>query len=170
MNERLLGRTGLSVSAVGPGAGPVPGGMNGGAGGRRQQGVARGPAPGITGIDTAPGYGDGRSEANLGRALRALGARDRVHVATKVRLAPEDLTDAGAAVRRSLEGSLSRLGLPAVTLLQLHNGITARRGDVPASLTPEDVLGPGGVRAAFERVRAEGLVRFVGLTGTGDPG
>jgi len=35
------------------------------------------------------------------------------------------------------------------TLLQLHNGITERRGDIAASLTPDDILGKAGVAAAF---------------------
>jgi L-galactose dehydrogenase/L-glyceraldehyde 3-phosphate reductase len=169
MQYRILGRTGLEVSVVGLGAGPVPALMTGGDGAAQRAVVARALEAGINWFDTAPGYGDGKSEANLGQALRDLGASDRVHVATKVRLAPGDLADVEAAVRRSLAGSLARLGLSAVTLLQLHNGITARRGDVPASLTPADVLGPGGVRAAFECIRGDGLARFVGLTGTGEP-
>ena len=44
-------------------------------------------------------------------------------------------------MRRSLAGSLGRLGPASVTLLQLHNGITARRGEIAASLTPHEVLG-----------------------------
>src|SRR5262249_59306830 len=36
-----------------------------------------------------------------------------------------------------------------------------------SSLTPADVPDPGGVAEAFGRLRADGLVRFVGLTGTG---
>ena len=36
--------------------------------------------------------------------------------------------------------SLSRLRLPKVTLLQLHNSITAQRGAQPTSLTPEDAV------------------------------
>jgi aryl-alcohol dehydrogenase-like predicted oxidoreductase len=158
------------VSVIGLGAGPVPGLLTGDDRATQQAVIARALASGINWFDTAPGYGDGRSEANLGQVLRELGARGQVHVATKVRLGPDDLGDVLGAVIRSVASSLERLGLPAVTLLQLHNGITRQRGEVAASLTPEDVLGPGGVLAAFERVRAAGLTRFVGLTGTGDPG
>lgn len=166
MEYRILGRTGLAVSVIGLGAGPVPGLMTGDDGAGQREVMARAVAAGINWVDTAPGYGDGRSEASVGRALAELGAHGKVHVATKVRLTMDDLSDAEAAVRRSLAGSLARLGLPAVTLLQLHNGITPRRGDIAASLAPGDVLGP--VRAALERVRDEGLARFIGLTGTGD--
>lgn len=169
MQYRILGRTGLSVSAMGLGAGPVPALMTGDDAYTQREVLARALAVGVNWIDTAAGYGDGRSEASIGRALRDLGAQGKFHVATKVRLAPADMGDVEGAVRRSLAGSLTRLGLPSVTLLQLHNGITTRQGAIAASLTPADVLGPRGVRQALERVRADGLVRFVGLTGTGDP-
>jgi aryl-alcohol dehydrogenase-like predicted oxidoreductase len=166
---RELGRTGLRVSVVGLGAGPVPALMTGDDAAAQRAVVARALAAGVNWIDTAAGYGDGRSEASLGRALRDLGAAGEVHVATKVRLGPDDLADVEGAVRRSLAGSLTRLGLPAVTLLQLHNGITSERGQIAASLTPADVLGPSGVPEALRSVQADGLARFVGLTGTGTP-
>lgn len=169
MNYRVLGRTGLEVSVVGLGAGPVAGLMTGSDIAGQREVVARALAVGINWIDTAPGYGDGQSEASLGRALHELGALAKVHVATKVRLVPADLADVEGAVRRSLAASFARLGLSSVTLLQLHNAITPQRGDLAASLTPADVLEPGGVREAFERVRVDGLVRFAGLTGTGEP-
>lgn len=167
MLYRTLGRTGLKVSAVGLGAGPVPALMTGGDVGRQREVLARAVAAGINWIDTAAGYGDGQSETSIGGALRELDLRERIHVATKVRLSPADLDDVEAAVRRSLAGSLARLGLPRVTLLQLHNGITCERGAIAASLTPADVL--GGVRAALEAVRREGLCAYIGLTGTGEP-
>ena len=57
-----------------------------------------------------------------------------------------------------------------VALLQLHNSITAKRGDEPTSLTPGDELGAGGVLEAFRELQAEGLVEHLGLTGIGQPG
>jgi aryl-alcohol dehydrogenase-like predicted oxidoreductase len=134
--------------------------------------VARALEHGIRWIDTAATYGEGRSEQNLGRLLDELrragvpGAAD-VHVATKVRLVGDDLKDIQGAVRRSVARSLERLRLPAVTLVQLHNSITAGRGDEPTSLTVGDVLGTGGVADAFDDLKAAGLVRHVGLTGIG---
>ncbi len=56
-----------------------------------------------------------------------------------------------------------------VTLLQIHNSLTLRRGDEPTSITPDDVLGSGGVADVFEELRAEGLVSHLGLTGIGSP-
>jgi aryl-alcohol dehydrogenase-like predicted oxidoreductase len=54
-----------------------------------------------------------------------------------------------------------------VTLLQLHNSITPRRGDEPTSITPADVLGRSGVRETFEQLRSAGLVSYLGVTGLG---
>src|SRR4030095_6920775 len=41
--------------------------------------------------------------------------------------------------------------------------------DQPTSLTPEDVLGRGGVLTAFKELHAAGAVEHLGLTGLGDP-
>jgi len=127
--------------------------------------VARALELGINWFDTAPGYGEGQSEHNLGQILRELKSDD-VHVATKVRVPPETPARIAEFVRESVAASLERLRRPRVTLLQLHNGITPERENVPSSITPEDVLGP--VLEAFERLRAEGLVQYLGLTGTGE--
>jgi aryl-alcohol dehydrogenase-like predicted oxidoreductase len=123
---------------------------------------------GVNWFDTAATYGSGQSETNLGRVLRELG-NPAVHVATKVRLVGDDLHDLEAAVRKSVAASLNRLGLSQITLLQLHNSITLRRGDEPTSLTPDDVLGRGGVAEAFAKLRDEGVTRHIGLTGIGQP-
>ena len=78
-------------------------------------------------------------------------------------------TDLRPLVVASVRESLRRLRLPRVTLLQVHNSITPRRGDEPTSITPDDVLGPRGMLAAMEDLRAEGLVDHFGLTGIGHP-
>jgi L-glyceraldehyde 3-phosphate reductase len=167
--ERTLGRTGLRVSAVAFGAGPVSGLMTGSDRAAQLATVRRAIEAGINWFDTAPGYGNGRSEANLGRVLAELGAAGAVHIATKIRVPPEALDDPGDHVRRSVEGSLRALGVPRVALVQLHNGLTRKRGDEPASITPGDVLGAKGVVRALHRLREEGLADFIGLTGTGHP-
>lgn len=169
MEYRTLGRTGLRVSALAFGAGPVSGLMTGDDHAWQVATLGRAVARGINWIDTAPGYGRGTSEFKLGWALRALGDPTGIHVATKVRVFAQDLADIRGAVRRSVEGSLERLGLPQVTLLQLHNGLTATRDDEPFSIMPADVLGSEGVLAAFRELQTAGLVRFAGLTGTGQP-
>jgi aryl-alcohol dehydrogenase-like predicted oxidoreductase len=124
-------------------------------------------AAGINWFDTAPGYGQGRSEANLGAALAQHGGANELHIATKVRIPAPLSQSVGDLVRQSLEESQRRLRVDRVALLQLHNGVTRGQGDEPDSLTPEQILQPRGVLAALERLRDEGLVDHLGLTGTG---
>lgn len=169
MHYRTLGRTGLRVSVIALGAGPVSGLMTGNDDDRQAAVVQRAIDVGINWIDTAAGYGQGRSEGNLGRALRQLNAVGRLHVATKVRITPAGCAAPADEIRRSVAESLERLQLSKVTLLQLHNAITPGRGEEAASITPDDVLRAGGVLDAFEHLRAEGLIDFIGLTGTGQP-
>ena len=64
---------------------------------------------GITYYDTAPSYGDGASEENLGHALRELGVRHSVVVGTKVRLHREQLGAPAASVVDSRFDDLPRL-------------------------------------------------------------
>jgi L-galactose dehydrogenase/L-glyceraldehyde 3-phosphate reductase len=124
---------------------------------------------GINWIDTAAGYGDGRAERALGGALAALGASEQVYVATKVRLLENQLGDIPGAVRASVAASLERLGLKQVTLLQVHNAITEKRDDEPTSITPRDVLGPGGMLETFKQLQLDGTARFLGITAIGQP-
>ncbi len=169
MMHRTLGSTGVTVSAIAFGAGPVSGLMTGTDHAAQLATVQRALEVGINWFDTAAGYGNGESEKNLGRVLSELKAADKVHIATKVRIPPEALDHIGDYVRQSVEESLQRLRVPRIMLLQLHNGITTNRGDEPASITSRDILGPKGVAKAFQRLRDEGLVNSTGLTGTGQP-
>jgi aryl-alcohol dehydrogenase-like predicted oxidoreductase len=165
---RPLGATGLRISEISFGAGPVPALMTGGDRAKQLATVHRALDAGINWFDTAATYGEGRSESNLGAVLCELGAAEKVDVATKVRLAADQLGSIKKAVRASVIGSLKRLGLSRLTLIQLHNSITAQRGDQPTSITPLVVLGKGGVLEAFDGLRQEGLAAHFGLTGLGD--
>src|SRR5215210_8035557 len=110
MEQRDFGRTGLTVSVLGYGAGAVGGLMVRGAPADQERSIARALEAGITYFDTASSYGDGESERNLGRVLKALG-NPKLVLGTKVRLAPSVQRGAiGAAVVASLEDSLRRLG------------------------------------------------------------
>jgi aryl-alcohol dehydrogenase-like predicted oxidoreductase len=123
---------------------------------------------GITYFDTAPGYGDGASEANLGRVLRELRAWDRVVVGTKVRLAADDLADVDTAVRRSVEASLARLAHDHVDLIQLHNRVALADGaSSGGGIGLHDVIGE--IAESLRRVVAAGHAGHVGFTGLGDP-
>ena len=169
MRYRTLGRTGIRVSALAFGAGPVSGLMTGDDHAAQVATLRRAIELGINWIDTAAGYGQGISEANVGRALREFDPAEGVHIATKVRLTPSQLGDIRGAVRRSVEQSLDRLRVSFVTLLQLHNGLTADRDEEPFSITPADVLASGGVLDAFRDLQADGIIRHLGLSATGQP-
>jgi aryl-alcohol dehydrogenase-like predicted oxidoreductase len=169
MEQRDLGRTGLRVSALGYGAGAVGGLMVLGDPAEQNRAIARALDAGITYFDTAPGYGNGRSEENLGRALRDLDAWGRVVVGTKVRVGPEDLADPIAAIRRSCEASLRRLGRDSVDLIQLHNQIRRDASGPTAASNglPLDAA-LGAVAEGLQQLVRDGLARHVGYTGLGD--
>jgi aryl-alcohol dehydrogenase-like predicted oxidoreductase len=163
MEYRPLGKTGLRVSELGFGCGMVGGLLVRGEYPAMRRAVARAIESGINYFDTAPLYGDGQSEVNIGAVLREL--RPEVVVGTKVRLALEDMNRVDAAVVESLEASLRRLGRDSVDLFQLHNPITRERRPASACLTPEDL---SVVIRAFERLHRQGKIRFWGITALGD--
>src|SRR3990172_2122882 len=107
METRVLGKTGLRVSMLSFGCGAVGGLMVKGAAADQERAVARAMEFGINYFDTAPMYGNGESERNLGRVLKALN-RPKVYVGTKVRL--EGSGDIARSIANSLEASLRRLG------------------------------------------------------------
>jgi len=79
---------------------------------------------GINVIDTAPAYGFGHSEEVVGRAIRELGARDRVVLATKLGLERHGdglyRNSSRAQVMREVEDSLRRLKTDYIDLYQVH--------------------------------------------------
>ena len=162
MQTRPLGHTGLTVSVLGFGCGAVGGLMVRGAAADQTRAVARAMQAGITYFDTAPSYGDGASERNLGRVLAEL--KPDVRLGTKVRLGDADKASIGTAVAASLEASLRRLGLDHIDLLQLHNAIT--KADAPDAVTAQVVLEE--VVPAFERLREQGKISFFGITAIGE--
>jgi L-galactose dehydrogenase/L-glyceraldehyde 3-phosphate reductase len=166
MEQRALGSTGLEVSALGFGCGAVGGLMVRGDPKERVRSVARALDAGINYYDTAPSYGDGASEENLGQALRELGVRNQVLVGTKVRLDPAQLAAPVPAVRRSLEQSLARLGLDSVDLVHFHNPISTETITPSGSGVPVEVA-LEGVAEGLTRLVEDGLARHVGFTAVG---
>lgn len=77
---------------------------------------------GINFFDTANSYSDGSSEEIVGRALRDFARREEVVVATKVYYPSGTLTEglSRAQILRSIDDSLTRLGMDYVDLLQIH--------------------------------------------------
>jgi len=166
MEQRPLGTTGLTVSALGFGCGAVGGLMVGGDAAEQRQAVSRALDAGITYFDTAASYGDGLSEEHLGQVMRDLGAWSKVVVGTKFRLRPEDLAHPTAAVRASLEASLKRLGRDNVDVLHLHNPIALTTR--PGSQSMEMGTAVHEVAGALKEVVAAGLAGHAGFTGLGE--
>ncbi|MEE9256676.1 MAG: aldo/keto reductase [bacterium] len=168
MRDRHLGKTGIQVSEIGFGTGGISELMVGENHEEQLRAVKNALDLGITYFDTAAGYGSGRSETNLGRILKETGAE--VTLATKIRLGPDDLSDPKGAAIASVERSLGRLQRDSVDLIQIHNLIAPeRKWPVGLVLSPDDVLGTGGVLEGFKELRKQGKVRFFGFTGLGDP-
>jgi L-galactose dehydrogenase/L-glyceraldehyde 3-phosphate reductase len=167
MKYNILGRTGLHVSQLGFGCGSIGGLLVRGDYPTMRQVVGRAIELGINYFDTAPQYGNGQSEVNLGAVLRELGSE--VLVGTKVRLKADEMSQIGAGVTRSVEGSLRRLGRETVDLIQLHNHIGFQRQPEqdPDRVSLQDL---DAVRQAFETLHQQGKVRFWGITGLGESG
>jgi aryl-alcohol dehydrogenase-like predicted oxidoreductase len=164
MELRTLGRTGLRVSALGFGCGDVGGLIVRGTPAERERAVARAVEAGVNYFDTASSYGSGESERNLGLTLRALGLRPLV--GTKFRVDPAE-RDTAAAIMRSAEASLQRLGMDSVDLLQLHNlivdeGAPASGRGLPVRRVLDEVV------PALAALRQQGKIRFAGITALGD--
>lgn len=152
-----LGSTGLEISRVGFGAWALGGGGERGWGPQDDEesvaAIHRAVELGVNWIDTAAGYGFGRSERVVGRALA--GMIDRPYVFTKASL----LDDGTRHIRHSLkresilreaEASLARLGIDAIDLYQIHWPI------------PDEDIEEGW--AAMAELKERGLVRHIGVS------
>ncbi len=162
MQKRKLGRTGLDVSLLTFGCGAVGGLMTKGDPADQMRAVTRALEIGVNFFDTAPLYGNGASETNVGRIFAEL--KPDVVLGTKVNVPPEGKSNIAAAIERSIDESLRRLKRDAVDLLQLHNSISGEGR--PRDLHPDVVLGE--VVPAFEKLKRAGKIRFAGITAIGD--
>jgi aryl-alcohol dehydrogenase-like predicted oxidoreductase len=160
MEERTLGRSGVSVSRIILGCGNF-GGIGSapaffGAGETEEEAHALLDAAweaGITTYDTADAYGGGRSETYIGSWLRTKGpdVRDRIVLTTKTFNPMTEGADHGLAperIRRQIRTSLERLGVDAVPLYLAH----APDEDTPVAET----IG------AFTELAEQGLIRAYG--------
>ena len=166
MRYRELGSTGLNISEIVFGAGGVGGLVFRPDRPTRLEAVRRTLDHGINWIDTAPSYGDGQSEENLGWILKELGASP--YLSTKVRIGPEHSGDIPGEIERSMDESLRRLQRDSVDLIQLHTAVTRTRGAFRGSISVDDVLGDNSVVTGFERLRSRGLANLFGFTGFGE--
>ena len=108
---------------------------------------------GMTYIDTAHSYGDGKSEQRVGQLMPA--RRKDVGLATKLSARTAD------DGRRQLELSLKRLQTDRLDVLHIH--ALADRDDL-AAIEAKD-----GVLEALMEAREQKIARFVGITGHADP-
>jgi aryl-alcohol dehydrogenase-like predicted oxidoreductase len=128
---------------------------------------------GITLLDLAPRYGDGKAETVVGAAF---GGRlpAGVRVTSKCNLGEPPAADIESLLRRSIEGSLARLRLPRLDLFFLHSNVVPdaeHRARWPEAASRMTLYASfvDRVRPVFERLVAEGLIGAWGLTGIGHP-
>jgi aryl-alcohol dehydrogenase-like predicted oxidoreductase len=159
MKFRKLGRTQLEVSEVGFGAWAIGGGWGPQSEADSVAALNRALDLGVNFIDTAAGYGDGKSERIIAGVLK--GRRESVVVATKTPPAPGPWPPSpycSAAARYSekhlrdnVEQRLRNLGTDRIDLLQLHTWTRAWNRN------------PGPFEV-MRRLKEEGKVRFVGVS------
>ena len=108
---------------------------------------------GVNYIDTAPVYGNTKSETHIGMVMK--NRRKEVYLATKTHLRTYDQS------MRLLEQSLKRLQTDHLDCWQLHN--------VQRKAHTDQIFAKDGAIKALEKARDEGICRFVGITGHYDP-
>jgi len=108
---------------------------------------------GMTYIDTAHSYGDGKSEERVGQVMRTR----RKEVTLQTKLGARKADDA----RRQLELSLKRLQTDHLDVLHIH--ALENREDLAA------IEAKGGVLEAVMEARDQKVTRFAGITGHADP-
>ena len=96
---------------------------------------------------------------------QAIAARlEHIRTAEGELLKQEELADIPGEIERSLERSLKRLRRERVDVLQFHNHL----GVGPRHVSESQMLGPKGVAETLARLKAQGLIRAMGLTAAGD--
>ncbi|MFO7975280.1 MAG: aldo/keto reductase [Candidatus Hydrogenedentota bacterium] len=110
---------------------------------------------GVTFLDNAYEYHDGRSEELMGKALQD-GYREKVFLMTK----HHGRKDKKMAMEH-LEASLRRLKTDVIDLWQFH--------EVVYEADPDMIFSPGGAIEAAEEAKQQGKVRYIGFTGHKDP-
>lgn len=150
--KKLLGRTGVQVSAMGVGGYHLGSAKTDQA---ANEIVAKALDHGVDFFDNAWEYHDGLSEERLGKALK--GKRDRAFVMTKVCTHGRD----SKVAMRMLEESLRRLQTDHLDLWQIH--------EVVYDNDPDLIFAPNGAAEALAEAKKQGKVRFIGFTGHKDP-
>jgi len=159
--KRILGRSGIEVSALGMGcwaiggpffSGEIPQGWGQVDDAESTRAIHAALDHGVTFFDTANVYGAGHSERVLGAALGK--KRSHVIIATKFNAVFDEATrqvsgsdSSPAGIRKACDDSLSRLGTDYIDLYQVHdNGFPAKDAQ-PVRDTLEELVKAGKVRA-----------------------
>lgn len=155
--KRTLGRTGLNVTVISLGGAPLGSTKDCFFYGRE---VGDDPAintvrvaleSGINYIDTSPLYGD--SERRIGMAIRGIDRKSFV-LSTKAGTRPGLKGYSAKDFRKSVEMSLSSLGVDYVDILNIHD---------PDEKDFAYAMSRGGAFEEMLKMREEGLIRFFGL-------
>jgi aryl-alcohol dehydrogenase-like predicted oxidoreductase len=127
---------------------------------------------GITLLDLAPRYGDGKAEQVVGEAFNGR-LPEGVRVTSKCNLGNAPADRVYRTLRESIETSLRLLKLDRLDIFFLHSNIVPdghamwNKADV-SRFTPLSLY-RSHVRPAFERLKSEGLIGAWGITGIGHP-
>jgi aryl-alcohol dehydrogenase-like predicted oxidoreductase len=157
MQKRMLGKSGLEVSALGFGCMGISFGYGAAVGRDEGIGIIRAAVDrGVTFFDTAEAYGPFANEEVVGEALASV--RDQVVIATKFGFKFEGGKQVGldsrpAHIREVADASLKRLKTDRIDLLYQHR--------VDPEVPIEEVAG------AVKALIAEGKVRHFGLSEAG---
>jgi aryl-alcohol dehydrogenase-like predicted oxidoreductase len=147
METRPFGRTGLTVPALGLGAGPL--GDHHLSEGDAERLIHAALDLGVTLLDTARSYG--ASEPRIGRALR--GRRARAVLSTKVGYGVEGAADwTPEAVRRGIDEALAKLGTDWIDIVHLHS-------------CPEELVRAGDLTGVLTAAVREGKIRVAAYSG-----
>lgn len=160
MKYRALGRTGLQVSEIGFGAWAIGESWWGKQPENESiDALHRALDLGVNIIDTAAGYGNGKSERIIARVLKE--RKERIYVATKTPPAPGpwppspycEMDDRYAEkyLRENIEERLRNLNTDCIDILQLHTWTRAWNKNP----RPFDTL---------KKLQAEGKIRFIGIS------
>jgi aryl-alcohol dehydrogenase-like predicted oxidoreductase len=149
---RRLGKTGRTVSAIGFGAWAIGGGFGSVDDADSLRALHAAADAGVTLVDTADVYGDGRSERLIGQFLRERSG-ESFFVATKMgRRAPLDLAEyTPEAFGGWIDRSRDELGVARLDLVQLH-------------CLPTDIYYHPEIFAALDDLVADGRIANYGVS------
>ena len=160
MKTRSFGKTGWDVSEISFGGWAIGGGWGEQSEDESMATLNKALDLGVNFIDTAAGYGGGKSEQIIGRVLKERGG-EKVYVATKTQPAPgawppspyDNWEDrySESYLRKNIAERLRNLQTDAIDVLQLHTWTRAWNGDPK----PFEIL---------RKLQKEGMVRHIGVS------